>query len=200
MNKEITLLDRVEIPIESATREQLKAFAESDLGLTVKTQTPPQFIKKQIASANWDKPFILVDPRTPSARPTAAPLKRPVPGKAEAPKPVHEAVEVAEPMVRMQIAEQAGPGGKRAVYVGVNGRAILIPRNRPVEVKLRYYNALVIAIETLFELNEETNEMESRDVTTYPFQVLKMPSDEVIAEWKAYERKIEKRERAREAA
>lgn len=162
-----------QVPLNSATKKQLREFAEH-LGIsTTNFNTPEQLVQK-FKDAGWDQNHIIVADAAskPSAQPNGGSAARLV---------------VTEPMVSLTIHQQEGPGGKRAVFVGVNGRAILIPRNKPSEVKLRYLRALENAIETKYEYDEDAKANLPRDMPSYPYQVHRMPSEEEQARWYAFE-------------
>lgn len=167
MTKAERPIEGIQIKIADANRDQLRQAAE-DMGIPVNKNTPAQFIIKQMKHQGWDEDYIVVRPPEP------------------------EDTSVKEPMVRLTLQNQEGPGGKSTVFVAVNGIGILIPRNRPVEVKLRYLNALLIAIQTTYELIEDPitkrQEMQASDSQVVPVSVERMPSDEEIARWKAYEK------------
>lgn len=160
-------IEGTQVPIERATKDQIKAFAE-DIGITVKLTTPGAFILKQLKVHGWDENYIIV-----RADPDAGTIK--------------------EPMVQVRLPNQEGPGGKQAKFVAVNGVGILIPRAKSCAIKLRYVKALEIAVETTYELSEdpETRKIElvASDAPTSPLQIERYPTEEEIARWKAYEMK-----------
>lgn len=168
----MTAIEGKQIPINNASKKQLRAFADHLGAVTTNFDTEPK-LREKITAAGWDQGHILIED-APAAK---------KPGKA----PAGDPKEIAEPMVELTIHTQEGAGGKRAVFVGVNGRALLIPRNKRCEVKLRYLKALENAIETKYEFDEDVKANTPRETPSYPYQVHKMPSDEVQAAWYAYE-------------
>lgn len=72
----------------------------------------------------------------------------------------------------IHIPEQEGPGGSDPVFVAVNGRGILIPRNKNVSVRKPYVEALEHATKRVPV--KDANELITgwRDVPSYPFRVL----------------------------
>lgn len=69
------------------------------------------------------------------------------------------------------------------IPVSVNGRHMLIPVGRPVEIPLRFFLALCDAVGTVFDFNETTNEVDVRDEPRHPFNVHSMPSKQERKEW-----------------
>lgn len=170
-----------QIPINSATKAQLRAFA-NHLGLPTTNLDSEDKLREKIASSGYEEAHIIVFDPAPVA---AAKARAVASGDA-----------VDEPMVNLTVFTQEGAGGKRPVFVGVNGKALLIPRNRPCDVKLRYLRALENAVETKYEFDEEEKANVARDMPSYPFQVHRMPSDKAVADWHAYEAAEEARKAA----
>jgi hypothetical protein len=182
-----------QVPLANATKAQLRAFA-IHLGVTPTNFDNEAKLREKIAATGWDEPNVLVFD-APAAKKNAAPTGS---GKAgvvtSAPKVM------TEPMVKLTINAQEGPGGKRHVFVAVNGKALLIPRNKPCDVKLRYYNSMRDANETKYEYDEDEKAVQPRDMPSYPFQVISMPSEAEQAAWHAYEAAEEAKARRREKA
>ena len=59
--------------------------------------------------------------------------------------------------------------------VGVNGKIMLIPRGEEVEIPRTYFNVLKDAISRVTYQEGETGMIKSRDVASYPFQILSDP-------------------------
>jgi len=100
-----------------------------------------------------------------------------------------------DPRYVISIAEEKGPGGKRAVPVSVNGRTILIPRGKPCDIAARYYEALKDATESHFEERQDPTDplktvMEESKVPSYPWSVISAPSRQELEAWA--KRKAEK--------
>lgn len=180
------VLEGTQIPIENASKPQLRRFAQH-LGVTVTNFDTEAKLIEKIRGAGYELPHIVATEESPttSAKPTAS-------------KAAVGAVE--EPMVEITIHTQEGPGGKRAVFVGVNGKGILIPRNRAVKVKLRYYEALKNAVETKYEYDDEAKANLPREMPSYPYQTGAMPTQAQIAAWHKFEAQEEARLRPRERA
>lgn len=200
--------ERKQISLDLATFKEAKAFAENDMGLTVANGLNLTHIKKMLADMGWDKPFIL---EASAPAPKSAPVQEAQeaqteegddfedegdtdPGHAEAEPAARPATwkgpipeQVEEPKVKLMINEQQGVSGKRPVFVGVNGIGMLIPRNEEVSVKLRYLNALRGATETLYELNEQTQKNEPKNVPSYPFQLVEPANPAQLKKWLLWE-------------
>ena len=56
--------------------------------------------------------------------------------------PNHEATLAAEPKVKVMIHEQEGHEGQKDVFLGVNGRGILVKRGFEVDIPFSYYMVL----------------------------------------------------------
>lgn len=85
-----------------------------------------------------------------------------------------------DPKVKVTIAEETGAGGRRGVFVGVNGVGMIIPRARPVDIPYRYWLVLNNARKTVYEQDDETGEIMESTVLSYPVSVNQMPSQEEI--------------------
>lgn len=171
---------RKQILIQNANKAQLRAFAE-DYGLTIHNFDNADVIITKLREAGWDHPFVLEVTEK----------------KAEAKK---AGGAISEPMVKIYIHKGTGRGGERPVFVAVNGKGILIPRGSIESVKLRYFNALDVAVETQYFTDPVTNELDARDIHSYPFQVHEFPMKEDIERWYAYERAMEAKHNADRAS
>ncbi len=193
------------IPWSEATLTELKMFAAQVLGMMTAPNIGEQSLRAKIRVAfSGDTLTILVDdsmdppPRAAEPTPEPEPSRRDfllgaaataaaattVAGAAaaasvEAPstggKPMVGTSGETDPTVIITIAEIEGPGGKRPVFTSVNGVAMLVPRGRPVPIPYRYYMDLLCAVKTVHHQDEETNEMISSEVPSYPMSVNKMP-------------------------
>lgn len=145
-----------QIPIDSATKPQLRAFA-NHLGCTTSNFDTEEKLRAKIASTGYEEAHIIAFDG--------------VQAKAVSAKAIAAGDEVPEPTVELTIHTQAGAGGKRHVFVGVNGKALLIPRNVKCEVKHRYLVALENALETQYEFDEDAKANVPREMPSYPHQV-----------------------------
>jgi hypothetical protein len=177
-----------QIPIDSATLPQLKAFA-THLGCTVTRFDNAEKVRKAIAEAGYDEAHIIVADGAPITA-SSAPK-----GAAASAKGV-----MSEPMCSITVHIAQGPGGKRPLFVGVNGKALLIPRNEKCEVKLRYLDALKVAVETKYEFDEDAKANMPRDMPSYSYQIHREPSEAEQAAWHAHVAAEEAQAEARDNA
>lgn len=180
-----TAAEGTQVPLHTANKPQLRAFAQH-LGVTVTNFDSVEKLRQKIKDSGWEETYIVAfdDAQAPNPKAKAAPAA--------------STKEVSEPMVSLTVHQQEGPGGKRPVFVGVNGRAILIPRNKQCEVKLRYLVALQNAVETKYEYDDEAKANMPIELPSYPHQVHRAPSDEEKARWYAYEAAQEAKARRRD--
>ena len=159
------------IPLNEASLEQLRLFAEASLGLElspncnsstlvnkIKTAAPAiESIPAEIATGAGHKfaainvqengwaTFSVEDPNRPGKVKMETDLQ---PG--ETPYP--------QPHVKIQISASAKPGGDEPVPVSVNGAAMWIPRKKPAVIPLKYALVLQNAVEQRYEeYNQETD-------------------------------------------
>lgn len=165
-----------QVPLADATNKQLRTFASSHLGLPLGSNVmTDRKLRAMIQEAAWDKPYVLVpadEGVEVEPRPAAA-----------APEPQLG----AEPYVKLLITVTEEDDGRDMVFVGVNGRAIYLPRGEEISVKYRYYLALKNAQKMITDQRGEGVHTEdvSRIVQQYPFSVLEMPSKAAIEAWLA---------------
>lgn len=189
MNDEpITTQTPVQIPIDDATKEQLLQFAAENLGMNMHPNTGLGKVRANIRKA-WSAPHIVLfnpvdrgptDVEDLEATPSNSGQSENLTANIRA---LGGSSSKNDPKVRMIVNEQEGAGGKRPIYVGVNGVAMLIPRGEEVDVPYRYYLVLKAAVQTLFEQDDATHELNSRSVQSYPFQVVALPSQEEMEKW-----------------
>lgn len=151
------------IAIEDATEEQLRTFASETLGISISPTAKLPAVRAKIRAA-WDKAEILVEAgeETPEA---PSPEDKPKAKKAKA----HD----GEKMVTVHIGVTQGKDGKEAVPVGVNGKVMLIPRGKNVEIPISYYQVLQNAIRQEYDTDEDGNIIpEPREVMQYPVQLV----------------------------
>ena len=154
MNRKIQLTD--------ATADQCREFANNTLGLNLPVNTKPETVRAKIA-ASWDKDFIMVEPEAKVDKQEGA-----------APTPVTaEQAEVKPKMVRIHINVTEESGGNEDVPVGVNGKVMLIPRGKDVDIPEPYFLVLQNAIAHKWDaLPGGGMAPEPRKVPMYPFQVI----------------------------
>lgn len=152
------------IEISEATDEQLREFANLTLGLSMPANTLRETVLSKLSQA-WDKTFIFQsDPVHPQASAQ----------EGDTPAPVTEDQEPPEiPMVRIHINETEESGGRDPVPVGVNGKVMLIPRGKAVDIPETYYKVLNNAISHKFDpLPGGGIDPNPRTVPLYPHQLV----------------------------
>jgi hypothetical protein len=140
------------ISLIEATAEQLRDFATLNLGIEVPGKANKNAILGLISSA-YDKDFIEVaETDAPhDVERVAAPSREATPDKR-----------------RILIQRSEEPGGGDPVFVGVNGKGMLIERGKPQLVPLPYIEALDHAIKYVYSQDEDLD-MIRREVPSYPF-------------------------------
>ena len=162
------------VPWDEATLSELKRFAASVLGITCAVNIGEATLRAKIRQAfPGDTITIMVHDGEDDVTQSDAPP--PPSDQPHDPRALRGSSAVNDPKVTITIAEQEGAGGKRAVFVGVNGVGMLIPRGRPVDIPLRYYFALNDAVKTVHEQDEATGDVVSSEVPSYPMSINKMP-------------------------
>lgn len=180
---------RIKKAISEATDEELRQYLRDAFGtnhpphtkrdttLTAIRQEAPTL--EHIVVTTADAPVEQAAPAAPAVEPEHIDL-----AEVRARIPEHLSSK-EDPRITIQLNEQEGPGGDRAVPVMVNGVAMLIPRNRAVAIPYRYYLALDAARGTTYEQDENTGDISAREVLRYPFNVVQQPSREAVEAWYA---------------
>jgi len=151
------------IPISEATEAQLRTFAQETLGIEVKPSASIDKVRAAVASA-WDRDIPVTDDNEDLAPEQQA--RAPVPVKDEHLLP-------DEGLVRINIGIQEEAGGNDPVAVGVNGRIMLIPRGRDVDIPERFLEALQHAVTYKYDNLPDGMGINPvpREVQLYPFQI-----------------------------
>ena len=170
------------VPWDEATLDELKKFAASVLGMSTHANIGEEKLRAKIRQAYpGDTITIMVlDDEGEGFASDAPPPPSATPNDGKA---LRGSSAERDPKVTITIAEMEGAGGKRPVYAGVNGVAMLIPRGRPVDIPYRYYLDLMNAVKTVHEQDEATGEIISSDVPSYPMSVNKRPPQAEIDAW-----------------
>lgn len=160
----------VAIKLADASHAQLKDHAETTLGIALgaKPLSREQLLAKVRAVAG-DVDTIDVPLTQAVADPVGTP---PAPTEENEDALVATNYQDGEKLT-IQIDISSEPGGDKPVFVGVNGVTMLIARGKPQAVALPYVEVLENAIKTVWTQNEQTGDLESRDVPLYPFRVLR---------------------------
>lgn len=168
-------MSTVKIPIENASRDELFRFGTEVLGLDIDKRCNEATVRGKISNVFQGDMITL---NTSDAHDHQA-------GDAPAIKEgvVYRGGGKGDPKVTLVVNEQEGEGGRRPVFVSVNGVAMLIPRNKKVTIAYRYYEALKNAVRTSYEQDQRSGDIHSSDVPTYPFNIVSMPSEDEIEAW-----------------
>ena len=150
-----------ELTLETASFDQLKQIAEL-AGLDVAADMDLAALKSLIKDSMGDDPDFSVL--------QSAPYK--FPAKKASSRKKSSAKASKSDMVRLILSEQSGAGGDRPVPVGVNGKIMLIPRGEEVEIPRSYFEVLKAAQTQITNQESEHGILKTRDVSSYPFQLL----------------------------
>ena len=171
------------VPWDEATLDELKMFAAQVLGMSVHPNIGEDKLRGKIRMAYPGESITIMVLEDEDDKAADAPV---APSEGDG-KALRGASAAGDPMVTITIAETDSAGGKRPVFVGVNGVGMLIPRGKQVDIPYRFYLALTNAIKTTYEQDEATGEIVSSDVPSYPFGVNKMPPQAEIDAYTAAE-------------
>ena len=152
-----------QIPIEQASHAELLQFARDTLGLNLPPNTKVTTLRAKISAA-WSKDHINL-PVTEAEETTQV-------GSDPQPVTAEQQVPNAD-KVRIKIAITEEAGGNEPVPVGVNGRIMLIPRGKEVDIPVSYFEILEHAIAYKYDpMPEGGMNPVPREVPMYPFQVI----------------------------
>lgn len=149
------------IPIGDATEIQLRKFAQETLGIDIKSTHSLDKVRASVQSA-WDRDIPVM------GEPEHGELA------GDQPVPVSDRHFLPEDgMVRINIGIQEEAGGNDPVPVGVNGKIMLIPRGKDVDIPTRYLEALSHAVTFKYDSLPDGMGINPvpREVQLYPFQV-----------------------------
>ncbi len=149
------------IPIGEATGPQLRKFAQETLGIEVKSTMGIAKLRAAVESA-WDRDIPIMDEA--GAGELAGDQPQPVRAR-HLPPPAGK--------VRINIGIQEEAGGNDPVPVGVNGKIMLIPRGKDVDIPESYLEALQHAVTYKYDSLPDGMGINPvpREVQLYPFQI-----------------------------
>ena len=150
-----------QINIAEANHAELLKFARDTLGLNLPPNTKRETLLAKIGAA-WNKDYITA-PETPEAEaPQVGPQPQPQTADQDGP---------GKGMVRINIHITEEAGGNEPVTVGVNGKVMLIPRGKDVDIPESYFEVLQHAISHKYDpLPDGGMNPDPREVPLYPFQ------------------------------
>lgn len=148
------------VTIEEASTEALRNFAEAHLGLAIHANTARKNIVAKISEA-WDNDYILV-------------MEEQQGSHVQETKRAPEGVKPDQ--YRILIPKTEDPGGDEPVPVGVNGKVMLVPRGKPVDVPKAYYEVLRNAVRHVYDsLPDGGINPEPRKINDYHMQLIATP-------------------------
>lgn len=157
--------------LKDATEAQLRDFAQNHLGIEISENEKRASILTKIQAAYTKEDITVTDHDGPADKSTE--VKQPK-AATSAKTQVQRAKtsQKGEKMVRLMIQRTEGPGGADDVPLGCNGKVMLVPRGRIVEIPERYYEVLKNAIKHVYDpLPEGGLNPVPREVPEFPFQV-----------------------------
>lgn len=143
------------VKVDEAKLSELLYFADVQMGLDIPDGAKMVQIKALIRQAGYSKDTIEVDDDV--LVPTASP----------------RAAAAANGDKTIIISTQEGPGGDRPVFVSVNDRPMYIPRGEEVTIPVEFVEVLSNAKQVVYEATDAAGLGKSREVLTYPFQVVR---------------------------
>lgn len=170
----------MKISILDATAAQLRQFAMNNLGLDIHVRNNAETIRAKIATCYEGTEIELPDedfepPSVPvKAHPTEGDGKRNpryFPG-------THDEIPVREDgKVCVHIGVGQEKGGNDPVPAGVNGRVMLIPREKDVMIPVEYFLVLIEAVQLKYEMEDDGRSINPvpRQVPMYPIQLRPLP-------------------------
>lgn len=185
------------IPLADASDRQLVDYARTFLQLDVHPNAKRETVLSKIsqgAPGNEQCTIVL-----PDLEPEPE-LRQPVPAVREVllndDGRRFDIASQEDPRFTIIIQEQGGLGnfGKRAVPVACNGRTMLIPRGKECTIPARYYYVLKEAMENHIEdvpMEDNPSKVErvETEVMSYPFQIIRMPSQAELDAWNEKKKK-----------
>lgn len=149
-----------QIDIKEATETQLRDFGRDTLGLNLPPNAKIETLRAKITAA-WNKDYILVPGEETESK-----------QEGDAPHPVtDDQMPPKKGLVKIHIQLTEDPGGDEPVPVGVNGKVMLIPRGKDVEVPHAYFEVLSNAIAHKYDpMPGGGINPVPRAVPLYPFQ------------------------------
>lgn len=165
--------------LKDATVAQLRTFAESNLGIEIGANENKAAILAKVQAA-WAKEEITVTEAGNDKQPAATRLNatdlaaNSKAGKSGSGLAVHTAKTALkdEDLVRLMIQRTEGPGGADDVPLGCNGKIMLVPRGKIVEIPKRYFESLKNAVKHVHDtLPDGSMNPVPREVPDFPYQL-----------------------------
>lgn len=192
-------------PVEEATREELLLFVRLAIQTDVSEDASIDQLRDIVRQCGYDTVEDLSEAtesrlREVRDRVESDQLRRAV---GEARKVGIRTPGYGAPKVRLRVESRGDGLGDERVSVSVNGFRLDIPVGEPVDVPYPYYEALRNAVSTEWVQREDRHGrpyLEPREVQSYSFSVLEMPSREEVEKWREALDRHAREERTRPAA
>lgn len=162
----------VQVALASATRDQLVAFAQRNLGMELAKN-----ISAEAARAKIRQVFQGDMINVPEDEIETVGLAQPTSPEAErAAFSPHRGKDPDE-LLTIMISGTDAPGGNEPVYVGVNGIGLYIPRGKPCRVRRKYVEALDNAVIWRYVVDEKNITVpEPVPTPAYPVSLMSAPA------------------------
>ncbi len=163
------------IKIAEADYETLSNYCRDTLGIEVKAKTPLPALRAKVSTATGGNTEITIfegEDISPVIKAAAAQQAEAIIPRANQGKPdplKYDSDEEPPERVEVQIHVQDRPGGSEPVQIGVNGKLMLVPRNKRVSIPWAYFEVLSKAVETRYDPLPEGGLSEPRYVHRYPY-------------------------------
>lgn len=176
------------IALDQAEFGDLKYYAETHLGLEVKTGMNSGQLRAKILQAEPERTAIPYSPKQdegPAAKPAAA-----VAPATSSPAGGKDAHPNHDPKVELTVNKTKDGTRSKSVTVSVNGVVWRMQRGQRISVPYRVYEALINATETAAVETDEINGITGAPriswelVQSYEVTVHKLPTDEEVEEWR----------------
>jgi hypothetical protein len=141
--------------MSNATKEEMKQYARDELGISLPLTMNETTMRQKISDRMQQMGIVA---------PTSADVQG---AKGDATKAGKRTG-----YVTIVVAKSQDKGGGQPAFVGVNAKGYTIPRGVPIAVPNFVELALRYAIQTIYEYDEETLQLTSRDVPTYSYNVV----------------------------
>lgn len=167
-----------QLPISEATDAQIFDFVEA---MQLNPTTRDRNALLGLLAPAWSNTFILVPDDSGAPATAQSEVDQLVQVQPQARQYGNETPGASDPKVELTIGYTEMPGGKDMVPVQVNGRNLILPRNVRVSIPYRFFLALEQAQRGEVSQDEKSREISEVQVTNYPLNIHRRPSDEEIA-------------------
>lgn len=184
----------IEVQLSDATPKQLRWYLTNTLGIEVVPTSQRQHLVSKLMAAAPDVTSIAVPPDLIGEEAPSFPGAVAKPAVAQGAEPVASREEITDhprfdPRVELLVLPTADKLRTKNCVVSVNGVQWVLERGKPMAVPYRVYEALNAAVENKWEEvgSDPDTKRPIREMTqshSYPFQLIRMPTDEEVQAWK----------------